>query len=56
MAKERKARLIRMTPELDKALEKAAARDMRSVNMMIERILRQAMYKSGDLKDPADKK
>jgi hypothetical protein len=53
MAGERKPRLIRISPALDKALEKAAARDLRSVNFLIERILARAMAASGDLRDPS---
>lgn len=54
MAGERKPRLLRLAPELDKALERAAAREMRSVNAQINVLLRQALTKSGDLKDPAE--
>lgn len=53
MAGERKSRLLRIPPELDKALERAAARDMRPLSVLIERLLRDAMTKSGDLRDPA---
>jgi hypothetical protein len=55
MAGDRKSRLLRIPPELDKALEKAAAKDMRPVSVLIERILRQAMIRSGDLRDPAER-
>jgi hypothetical protein len=55
MAGDRKSRLLRIPPELDKALERAAAKDMRPVSVLIERILRQAMIRSGDLRDPAER-
>jgi len=54
MAGERKNRPLRLDPALDAALEKAARRDMRSVNAQITMILRRAMIQSGDLRDPAD--
>jgi hypothetical protein len=54
MSGERKHRLVRLPASVDKALERAAAREMRSVNAQISMILRDAMTKSGDLKDPAD--
>jgi len=54
MAGERKNRPLRLDPALDAALEKAARRSMRSVNAEITMILRRAMIKSGDLRDPAD--
>lgn len=54
MATNRKSRLLRIPPELDKALERAAKKDMRPVSVLIERILRREMIKTGDLKDPAD--
>lgn len=54
MAAERKQRPLRLPSTLDKALERAAARELRSVNFIIERILRDAMTKSGDLRDPAE--
>lgn len=52
---ERKSRLLRIPPELDKALERAAAKDMRPVSVMIERILRREMVRAGELRDPADR-
>lgn len=38
MAGDRKSRLLRIPPELDKTLERAAARDMRPVSVLIERL------------------
>lgn len=54
MAGDRKSRPLRLDPALDAALEKAARRDMRSVNAQITMILRRAMIASGDLRDPAE--
>lgn len=54
MAAERTPHLIRIAPELKRALEKAARREMRSMNHIVERALRDAMTRSGDLRDPAE--
>lgn len=51
---ERKSRLLRIPPELDQALERAAAKDMRPVSVLIERILRREMIKQGELRHPDD--
>ena len=55
MAGDRKSRLLRIPPELDKALERAAKKDMRPVSVLIERILTREMINSRVLRDPADK-
>jgi hypothetical protein len=56
VAGERKPRLVRLDPTLDKALEKAALREMKSVNALIATILRREMTRTGDLRDPAEDK
>lgn len=53
MAGERKSRPMRIDPELDAALEKAARRNLRSVNAEVTQILRRAMIEGGFLRDPA---
>jgi hypothetical protein len=45
VAEQRKAFLLRLPPELWKALEKWAADDLRSVNAQVEFLLRQAVVK-----------
>ncbi len=54
MAGERKNRPLRLDPALDAALEKAARRNLRSVNAEISVILRRAMIEAGHLRDPAE--
>jgi hypothetical protein len=54
-AAERKAFLLRLSPELWKELERWAADDLRSVNAQIEFLLRQATNRrKGGPKAPAE--
>ena len=46
----KRAFLIRMTPEVLAAVERAAANDLRSVNAQIEVLLREALKRRGALK------
>ena len=50
---ERKNFPLRLEPRLHAALEKWAADELRSVNAQIEYLLRDALRKSGRLKDAA---
>ncbi|WP_127532801.1 Arc family DNA-binding protein [Paenibacillus kobensis] len=52
MAKEKKAFPLRLDPELYRALERWAGDEFRSVNSHIEFILREALSRSGRLKQP----
>ncbi|HMU69464.1 MAG TPA: Arc family DNA-binding protein [Chitinophagales bacterium] len=49
-AKDRQAFILRVSPELLKAVEKWAADDFRSVNGQIEFLLHEALKKSGRMK------
>jgi len=54
-AADRKAFLLRLSPELWKELERWAADDLRSINAQIEFLLRQAvMRRKGGPKAPED--
>lgn len=48
-AKDRQAFILRVSPEILKALEKWASDDFRSVNGQIEYLLHEALKKSGRL-------
>jgi hypothetical protein len=48
---ERKTFLLRMEPEMLEALQVWAADELRSVNSQIEYLLREALRKSGRLKE-----
>lgn len=51
----KKAFALRLDPELHAAIERLAARDLRSVNAEIEFLLREALARRGvRLKDDAD--
>lgn len=57
LSKDRQAFILRISPDILKALEQWAADDFRSVNGQIEYLLNEALKKSGRLKnkgsDPA---
>lgn len=53
---ERKAYLLRVDPALLKALEQWASDELRSLNGQIEFVLRDALKKSGRLKDKSAEK
>lgn len=55
MAAEKKPFVLRIQPELMKALEKWASDDFRSANGQIEYLLHKALSESGRLKGKADK-
>jgi hypothetical protein len=48
--KDRQAFILRVSPDLLKAIEKWAADDFRSVNGQVEYLLHEALKKSGRLK------
>lgn len=50
MGKEKKSFLLRLDPELHRAIEQWSADEFRSVNGQIEFVLRDALRKSGRLK------
>jgi len=52
--KDRQAFILRVSPELIKALEKWAADDFRSVNGQIEYLLHEALKKSGRMNKKED--
>ncbi|GMK39012.1 hypothetical protein PCCS19_20660 [Paenibacillus sp. CCS19] len=52
MGKEKKAFPLRLDPEIYRALERWAGDEFRSVNSHIEFLLREAISKSGRLKQP----
>jgi hypothetical protein len=52
MGKEKKAFPLRLDPEIYKVLERWAGDEFRSVNSHIEFLLREALAKSGRLKQP----
>lgn len=52
MGKEKKSFLLRLDPELHRAIEQWSADEFRSVNGQIEFVLRDALRKSGRLKSP----
>lgn len=55
MARERKAFLLRASPEVMAAVEKLAAADLRSVNAQVEVLLREALARRGaTLRPPRD--
>lgn len=51
MAEERKAVLLRMSPELWEQINRLAQRELRSTNAQIEFLLREALKARGVLKD-----
>ncbi|MFD0591107.1 hypothetical protein ACFQZE_24215 [Paenibacillus sp. GCM10027627] len=56
MPKEKKAFPLRLDPEIYRALEQWAGDEFRSVNGHIEFLLREALGKSGRLKQPPKEK
>ena len=53
MSADRKPFLLRLDPQLMKALQRWAADDLRSVNAQVEFLLRSELVRAGRLKDPA---
>ncbi len=56
MANEKKAFILRVSPDLLKALEKWAADEFRSVNGQVEYLLHKALAESGRLRKKQDGK